>query len=181
MKDKTCRCSWCNMKNQLYIEYHDNEWGVPTYDDRLLYEMLVLEPFQAGLSWETVLNKREAFRKAFDGFVPEKICTYDEIKIEELLANKDIIRNRKKIEATINNARIFLEIQKEWGDFSTYIWHFSEGKVIRETGKSKSELSDTIAKDLKKYGMKFLGTTTVYAYLQAIGVVCGHDEKCFLV
>lgn len=162
------------------MKYHDEEWGVPVFDDRVLLELLVLEPFQAGLSWEIVLLKRESFRKAFDNYDIEKICKYDEDKIAELLENPKIIRNRRKIEAAINNTRIFRDIQKEWESFSNYIWHFTKGNIIYEVDKTSSSLSDTITMDLKKRGMKFIGTTTVYAYLQAIGIIDSHDETCFL-
>lgn len=174
------RCWWCNLKNPLYVAYHDEEWGVPQYDDDKLFEFLVLESFQAGLSWETILNKRENFRRAFDGFDREKIQNYDEKKIQELMGDASIIRNRRKIEAAIGNAEIFGEIQKEWGSFSEYIWHYTEGKVIYEVDETRSPLSDQISKDLKKRGMKFVGTTIIYAYLQAIGVVYSHDKECFM-
>ena len=162
------------------MKYHDEEWGVPVFDDRVLLELLILEPFQAGLSWEIVLNKRGNFRESFDNYDIEKICKYDEDKIAELLENPKIIRNRRKIEAAINNTRIFRDIQKEWESFSDYIWHFTKGKSIYEVDKTSSSLSDTITMDLKKRGMKFIGTTTVYAYLQAIGIIDSHDETCFL-
>ena len=142
--------------------------------------MLILESFQAGLSWECVLNKREAFRKAFDNFDIDKICNYDDKKIKELLENPNIIRNKLKINATINNSKIFKKIQKEYQTFSNYIWHFTENKIIYEINKTSSELSDTISKDLKKCGMKFVGTTIIYSYLQAIGVIYSHEEGCFL-
>lgn len=174
------RCKWCNLNNPLYVKYHDEEWCVPTYDDKILFEFIILEAFQAGLSWETILNKRENFRVAFDNFDPLVIKEYDDNKISELMNNKGIIRNRRKIDAAIVNARVFLEIQAEWGTFSKYIWHFTEGKIIYETGKASSELSDQISKDLKKRGMKFVGTTIVYAYLQSIGIIYSHDEECFM-
>lgn len=174
------RCKWCNLANPLYVKYHDEEWCVPTYDDTVLFEFIILEAFQAGLSWETILNKRENFREAFDDFSPHIIMEYKEDKINELMNNKGIIRNRRKIDAAIVNAKVFLEIQEEWGTFSKYIWHFTEGKIICETEKTSSELSDRISKDLKKRGMKFVGTTIVYAYLQAIGVIYSHDEECFM-
>lgn len=174
------RCKWCNVKNPSYIKYHDEEWGVPVYDDSILLEFLILEPFQAGLSWETVLNKREDFRKEFLDYDPEKIIQYDEEKIRKMLQNPKIIRNRRKIEAAINNTKVFLNIQKEWGTFSGYIWHFTDEEIVYETGKISSPLSDNISKDMKKRGMKFIGTTTVYAYLQAIGVINSHDETCFM-
>lgn len=174
------RCKWCNLDNPLYVKYHDEEWCVPTYDDATLFEFIILEAFQAGLSWETILNKRENFREAFDEFKPEMILNYDEAKIEELMNNKGIIRNRRKIEAAIVNAKVFLDIQAEWGTFCKYIWHFTDGKVICEVGKASSGLSDQISKELKKRGMKFMGTTIVYAYLQAVGVIYSHDKECFM-
>ena len=166
------RCSWVNMNNELYIKYHDEEWGRKNFNDNHLFEMLLLESFQAGLSWECILNKRENFRAAFDNFNIEKI--------NELLNNKGIIRNKLKIKTAINNAKIFKEIQKEYGSFSNYIWSFTSNKVIYETGKTKSELSDNISKDLNKRGMKFVGTIVIYSYLQAIGIINSHDKNCFL-
>ena len=177
--DGKMRCYCANPKNERYICYHDEEWGVPVHDDQKLLEMLILECFQAGLSWECVLNKRDAFRKAFDGFDLEKICAYHEDKLEMLRNNPEIIRNRLKIQAAVINAQAFRKIQKEYGSFSEYLWHWTDGRVIQETGKTSSELSDTISKDLKKYGMKFVGTTVVYAYLQAIGVIWSHEDECF--
>lgn len=175
------RCFWVNMDNPLYVDYHDFEWGVPKYDDHELYELLILEMFQAGLSWETVLNKRENFRKAFDNFDWNKIVDYDEDKINELMQDKGIIRNRKKIEATINNTKIFLNIQKEYGSFANFIWSFTDNKVIITDSKVVSnELSDTISKELRKRGMKFVGTVIIYSYLQAIGVINSHEDNCFL-
>ena len=141
--------------------------------------MLTRECFQAGLSWECVLNKRDAFREAFDGFDVEKVCDYKEEKLEALRKDPGIIRNRLKIQAAVTNAQAFREIQKEYGSFSEYLWHWTEGSVIRETGKTSSELSDAISKDLKKQGMKFVGTTVVYAYLQAVGVIWSHEDECF--
>ena len=174
------RCKWCNLKNEKYIEYHDKEWGVPVYDDKHLYEMLILESFQAGLSWECVLNKREDFRKAFDNFEIDKVSDYDEKKVQELLKNENIIRNKLKINAAINNSKIFKETQNEYKTFSNYIWSFTNNKVIYEIGKTSSELSDIISKDLQKRGMRFVGTTIIYSYLQAIGVIYSHDKECFL-
>ena len=174
------RCKWCNLKNEKYIEYHDKEWGVAIYDDKHLYEMLILESFQAGLSWECVLNKREDFRKAFDNFEIDKVSDYDEKKVQELLKNENIIRNKLKINAAINNSKIFKEIQNEYKTFSNYIWSFTSNKVIYEIGKTSSELSDIISKDLQKRGMRFVGTTIIYSYLQAIGVIYSHDKECFL-
>lgn len=178
--DHKCRCRWANPKNERYIRYHDEQWGVPVHDDRKLFEMLILESFQAGLSWECVLNKQEAFRQAFDNFDPERICGYSEEKIAELLNNPDIIRNRRKIEATVTNARIFLEIQREYKGFSHYLWSWTGGKILFETDLTRSALSDNLSKDLKKRGMKFLGSTTIYAYLQAVGVIYAHENGCFL-
>lgn len=174
------RCCWANPKNERYIRYHDEEWGVPVYDDHKLFEMLVLESFQAGLSWECVLNKQEAFRQAFDGFDLEKVCAYREEDFQRLQENQGIIRNMRKIQAATANAKVFREIQQEYGSFSDYIWHWTEKQVIYETGLAHSELSDRISKDLKKRGMKFVGTTIVYAYLQAVGVIYSHEEGCFL-
>ena len=178
--DEKCRCRWCNMKNPAYIEYHDKEWGVPEYDERMLFELLILEGFQAGLSWECVLHKRPYFKEAFDNFDVKKVAVYDEKKIETLLQNKNLIRNRRKMNAAVTNAKIFQEIQKEYGTFCKYIWHFTDGAVVYEVDKTSSELSDTISKDLKKRGMKFVGTTIIYSYLQAIGVIYSHEEGCFL-
>lgn len=180
MNVEKIRCRWCNPNNEIYLRYHDTEWGKPVYDDRILYEFLLLEPFQAGLSWECVLNKRKSFYEAFDHFDPELIKDYDISKVEQLLLNPDIIRNRKKIEAAITNAGIFLQIQKEFGNFSDYIWGFSKGEIVVESDKTVSPLSDAISKDLKKRGMKFIGSTTVYAYLQAVGIVNSHEPGCFL-
>ena len=178
--DEKIRCCWANPKNMRYIHYHDEEWGIPVHDDRKLFEMLILECFQAGLSWECVLNKRDAFREAFDGFDLEKVCAYNEDKLEALRNNPGIIRNRLKIQAAVTNARIFREIQLKYGSFSEYLWHWTDGKVIYETGRISSELSDSISKDLKKRGMKFVGTTVIYAYLQAVGVIYSHEPGCFL-
>ena len=178
--DGKTRCQWANPKNPLYIRYHDEEWGVPVRDDHKLFEMLVLESFQAGLSWECVLNKREAFREAFDQFDLDKVCAYDEARFEKLRENPGIIRNRRKIQAATANGQVFKKIQQEWGSFSDYIWHWTEGKVVCEKGESRSALSDRISEDLKKRGMKFVGTTIIYAYLQAIGVIDSHEDGCFL-
>lgn len=177
-----CRCAWVNMKNPRYIQYHDEEWGVPEHRDEKLYELLILESFQAGLSWECVLNKREYFREAFDGFCLDKICDYGEEKCAELMENSNIIRNRRKIEATINNSRVFREIQKEFGTFDAYIWGFVEGKTVIEDYKVRttSPLSDEISKDLRRRGMKFVGSTIIYSYLQAVGILNGHGGECDL-
>ena len=174
------RCKWCNLNNPKYIEYHDNEWCRVKFDDKYLYEMLILESFQAGLSWECILNKRDDFRVAFDQFDIFKIVSYDEVKIRELLSNDKIIRNKLKINATIQNSKMFLDIISEFGSFDAYIWKFTNGEVIYEIGKTSSELSDIISYDLKARGMKFVGTTIIYSYLQAIGVIYSHDEDCFL-
>ena len=178
--DGKMRCGWANPKNERYIRYHDEEWGVPVYDDRKLFEMLLLECFQAGLSWECVLNKREAFREAFDNFDPDKVCSYDEAKLETLKSNPGIIRNSLKIQAAVTNARVFRQIRQECGTFSNYLWGWTGGKVIYERGKTSSPLSDAVSKDLKKRGMKFVGTTIIYSYLQAVGLIHSHDENCFL-
>ena len=153
---------------------------MPQRDDQKLFELLVLESFQAGLSWETILNKREAFRAAFGGFDPERVAAYGEEAVTALLGDKSIVRNRRKIAAAIANAGIFLEIQAEWGSFARYIWHFTDGQVVYETGKASSPLSDRVSADLKKRGMTFVGTTVVYAYLQAAGVIDSHEPGCFL-
>ncbi len=174
------RCFWCNLDNPLYVEYHDKEWCQPNFNDDYLFEMLVLESFQAGLSWECVLNKRKAFKKAFDNFDVKRIAKYKENKINELLANKDIIRNKLKINAAIKNANAFIKIQNEYGSFYNYLKTFTKGKIIYETGKVSSDLSDNISKDLKKCGMSFVGTTIIYSYLQAIGVIYSHDKECFM-
>lgn len=174
------RCFWANPANDLYVRYHDEEWGVPTYDDGKLFEMLLLESFQAGLTWECVLNKREAFRRAFDGFDHLKIRSYDGAKIEELMQNPELIRNRRKINAAITNAAIFEEIRRQYGTFARYLWSFSDNKVIRENDKTHSELSDRLSADLQKRGMTFVGTTIMYAYLQAVGVIDSHLDNCFL-
>ena len=174
------RCFWLNENNPKYVDYHDNEWCIPKYNDHELFELLILESFQAGLSWECILNKREAFRSSFDNFDIIKVSNYKEDKINELLENKDIIRNRLKIQAAINNAKVFLNIQKEYESFSNYIWNFTNNKIIYETDKTSSELSDKISNDLKKRGMKFVGTTIIYSYLQAIGILYSHDKDCFM-
>ena len=178
--DGKCRCFWANPKNERYIAYHDEEWGVPVYEDQKLFEMLILEGFQAGLSWECVLNKREAFREAFDGFDLGKVSAYGEEKLLALQENPAIIRNRLKIQSAVVNARIFQEIQKEFGSFSDYLWKWTKGKVIYERGQTKSPLSDAISKDLKKRGMKFVGSTIIYSYLQAVGVIYSHESGCYL-
>lgn len=178
--DSKKRCKWCNLKNEIYVKYHDEEWCQPNFEDNYLFQMLILESFQAGLSWECVLNKREDFRKAFDNFDIDKIINYDDKKIEELMENKKIIRNRLKIKSSINNSKIFKEIQKEYGTFYNYLKGFTNGKTIYEIGKVTSNLSDNISKDLQKRGMKFVGSTIIYSYLQAVGIIYSHDEQCFL-
>ena len=174
------RCKWCNLKNSLYVQYHDNEWCVPNFDDKYLYEMLILESFQAGLSWECVLNKRESFRKAYDNFDIDKVISYDEDKINELINNQDIIRNKLKIKASINNSKIFKQIVSEYGSFYGYLKTFTKDQILYETDKTTNELSDEISKDLKKRGMTFVGSVIVYSYLQAIGVIYSHDKDCYL-
>lgn len=174
------RCKWCNLKNPKYVDYHDNEWGEPRFDNEYLYEMLILESFQAGLSWECVLNKREAFRRAYDGFSLKKVCSYDEQKVTELINNKDIIRNKLKVRASINNSKIFKEIVGEYGSFYEYLKVFAGDKTIYETDKTTNEISDALSKDLQKRGMKFVGSTVIYSYLQAIGVIYSHDKECYL-
>jgi len=173
------RCRWCNPQNPLYIAYHDAEWGVPCHDDHRLFEMLVLEGFQAGLSWECVLNKRDGFRQAFDGLDASVIARYPDEKLEALRQDSRIIRNKLKIRAARTNARVFLAIQEEWGSFDAYLWHWTDGKVIYERDCTRSLLSDQISADLKKRGMTFVGTTIIYAYLQAMGVIYSHDKGCF--
>lgn len=174
------RCAWCNLKNQKYVEYHDNEWGVANFDDKYLFEMLILESFQAGLSWECVLNKRDSFRQAYNNFDLEKVCNYDEKKKQELISNAEIIRNKLKVNASINNAKIFRDIKNEFGTFYNYLKTFTNGETYYEVGLTSSELSDKISKDLKKRGMKFVGTTIIYSYLQAIGIINSHDKDCFM-
>ena len=173
------RCSWCNLKNEKYVIYHDQEWGVLCLDDHYLFEMLILESFQAGLSWECILNKREAFRNAYDNFDIEKVVLYDEKKIEELRNNSFIVRNRLKIKASIENAKIFKNIQKEFGSFSNYLMNFTNDEIIVERDCTTNDLSDSISKDLISRGMKFVGSTIIYSYLQAIGIIFSHDSDCF--
>ena len=179
------RCDWVPLDNPLYVEYHDKEWGVPVHDDRMLFELLLLEGFQAGLSWITILRKRENYRRAFDNFDAKKIAKYDEKKIEELMQNSGIVRHRGKIESAVTSAKAFLDIQKEFGSFNSYIWGFTDGKSIVNKVKSmkdipgSTELSDKISKDLKRRGFKFIGSTIIYAYVQAIGMVNDHTVDCF--
>ena len=178
------RCNWC-VGDPLYEKYHDTEWGVPVYDDKALFEFLILESAQAGLSWITILKKRENYRKAYEGFDPEKVALFPKEKVEKLLNDEGIVRHRKKIEASISNAKLFLDIQKEFGSFSKYLWDFAGETPIDNnlhdinSLPSTSPLSDALAKDMKKRGFKFLGSTTLYAYLQAVGVVNAHLRYCF--
>lgn len=178
------KCPWCG-NEELYVKYHDEEWGVPVFDDKKQFEFLVLESAQAGLSWITILRKRENYRKAFANFEPEIIASFDKDRIEELMKNEGIIRNRRKIEAAVNNAKEFLEIQKEYGSFCNYIWGFVNGKPIinkwEDISKvpSSTELSQYISNDLKKHGFKFLGPTITYAHMQAVGIVNDHLVSCF--
>jgi DNA-3-methyladenine glycosylase I len=178
------RCPWPGI-DETYIKYHDEEWGVPVHDDRKHFEFLVLEGAQAGLSWATILKRRENYRQAYDNFDPAKVAKYDDAKVAELLANAGIIRNRKKIESSIKNAKCFLEIQKEFGSFDDYIWAFVDFKPVINSWKTLSELpattelSDRISKDLKKRGFSFVGSTIIYAHIQAIGLVNDHLVSCF--
>lgn len=178
------KCGWC-VGNDLYEAYHDYEWGVPVRDDDTLFEFLILETFQAGLSWITILRKRENFRKALDNFDYKKIAKYGEEKIEELLQNQGIIRNKLKVRATVSNAQAYLRVQEEFGSFSRYIWGFVNNQPIRNSiedykeGPANTGLSDTISKDLKKRGFKFVGSTVVYAHMQATGMVNDHEVNCF--
>jgi DNA-3-methyladenine glycosylase I len=180
------RCGWCE-KDDLYRNYHDQEWGKPIYDDKVLFEFLLLESFQAGLSWYTILKKRENFKLAFDNYNYKKIAKYDQAKIDELLSNEGIIRNKLKISATISNAQKFQEVQKEFGSFSKYIWNFVDGKPIINHPKTlkevpvTTEISNIISKDLKKRGFKFLGSTVVYAFMQATGMINDHIFGCFVI
>ncbi len=179
MANEKVRCSWVNLNNHLLVSYHDLKWGEPVFDDQMLFAYLVLEMMQAGLSWEIILNKEEAFRKALDNYSVPKICLYDEEKIKELLNNKDIIRNRKKILAVINNAQIFKSIQDEYGSFAKFIWHFTNNKIIYHDVKFSNYYANIIACDLQKRGMKFVGQKIIYAYLEAIGIFNNHEINCF--
>ncbi len=184
MKKERVRCPWAG-ETKIYQDYHDKEWGVPVHDDRVLFEMINLEGAQAGLSWLTVLKKRETYREAFDNFDAKKIARYGDRKVAELLANPGIIRNRLKVAATIGNAKAFLEVQKEFGTFDRYIWQFVGGKTIRHKRHSMADAidrtaeSDAMSKDLKKRGFKFVGTTICYAFMQAVGMVDDHLDICF--
>lgn len=183
METKT-RCGWC-LSSDIYKEYHDQEWGTPVYDDATLFEFLILETFQAGLSWITILNKRENFRNVFDNFDYKKIAQYPEDKIEELLLDAGIIRNKLKVRSAVSNAQAFIKIQEEFGSFSTYIWTFTDGKPIINNPKTLKDvpattpLSDEISKDLKKRGFKFVGSTVIYAHMQATGMVDDHVADCW--
>ena len=178
------RCGWC-VGDPLYEAYHDTEWGVPVLDDETMFEFLILETFQAGLSWITILRKRENFREALDGFNYEKIANYSEEKIDELLLNAGIIRNKLKVRATVTNARAFMKVQEEFGSFSSYIWEFVQGKPINNKVENYKEMppttsvSDALSKDLKKRGFKFVGSTVMYAHMQATGMVNDHEVSCF--
>lgn len=178
------RCRWVDLSEPLYIDYHDTEWGVPSHDDRYLFEMLCLEGAQAGLSWLTILKKRENYRRAYDDFDVRKVASYGEEKIGELLQNPGIVRNKLKIRHFVTNAKAFIRIQEEYGSFDAYIWGFTEGEVIdnqiaaSDALPATSDLSDVISKDLKKRGMKFVGSVIIYAYLQAIGIINDHEEDC---
>lgn len=177
---KIIRCSWVDSATE---KYHDNEWGKPSHDDSYLFEMLLLESFQAGLSWVIILKKREGFRQAFDGFDYRKIANYTEEDIERLVHDDNIVKSRGKIAASVQNAKVFMEIQKEFGSFSNYLWSFVDGKPIRDVSviyANRTPVSDAIAKDLKKRGMKYMGSTTTYAYLQAVGIYNAHEPHCFL-
>ncbi len=184
MTQTKIRCGWCE-KDDLYRDYHDNEWGSPVYDDETLFEFLLLETFQAGLSWYTILSKRQNFRKAFDQFNYKKIANYNEDKVQELMQDAGIIRNQLKIRGTVSNAKAFMEVQKEFGSFSKYIWDFVDGKPLQNNVRTLSDikattpLSDAISKDLKKRGFKFVGSTVVYAHMQATGMVNDHVENCW--
>jgi len=179
------RCGWARLTNPLYVAYHDEEWGVPSHDDRHLFEMLILEGAQAGLSWETILNKRAAYRRAYDRFDPRKVASYDAKKRRALLADAGIVRNRLKIDASISNARAFLEVQMEFGSFDRYIWSFVGGSPKRNAWKTLRDIpprtpeSDAMSKDLKKRGFRFVGSTICYAFMQAVGMVNDHTIACF--
>jgi len=179
------RCPWVPLNDPLYVEYHDNEWGVPVHDDRLLFESLILDGAQAGLSWITILRKRENYRRLYDNFDPQKVVRYGEEKLAQLLSDPGIVRNRRKVESSISNARVFLDIQEEFGTFDRYIWQFVEGKTIVNAREKLSDYpatskeSDAMSKDLKKRGFKFAGSTICYAFMQAVGMVNDHSVDCF--
>jgi DNA-3-methyladenine glycosylase I len=184
-KPEPVRCAWARLTNPLYLRYHDQEWGVPSHADRHLFEMLILEGAQAGLSWETILNKRAAYRKAFDRFDPRKVASYDARKVRALLADAGIVRNRLKIESAIANARAFLELQREFGSFDGYVWRFVDGTPRPNAWKSVREIpartpeSDALSHDLKRRGFRFVGSTICYAFMQAVGMVNDHTLDCF--
>lgn len=184
MENQKIRCGWVNLNNPLYVRYHDEEWGVPCHDETTLFEMLNLEGAQAGLSWETVLNKRENYRAAFDNWDAEKIANYDERKVAQLLADPGIVRNRLKVAATITNARSYLKLREDMGGLDQYMWGSVEGEPVRNKWKSliecpaKTPLSDLVSKDLARRGFKFVGSTIIYAYMQGIGIVDDHMEDC---
>ena len=173
------RCGWCDLGNPLYVRYHDEEWGVPCHDDQRLFELLLLETFQAGLSWATILNKRENFRRALDGFDPVKLTDYGEEKLTALMADPGIVRNRKKLEAARTNAKVFLMIQEEQGSFDRYLWGFTGGVPVVDDSIPPLPLSKEVSRDLKRRGMRFVGETTVHAFLQAAGVINAHEAGCF--
>lgn len=179
-KDEKPRCRWCNTSNPAYVAYHDTEWGVALHDDARLYEIFLLETFQPGLSWECVLNKREAFRRAFEGFDARRVAQFSEARIDELCQDRGIIRNRQKVRAAVVNARAFLALQAEFGSFDKYLWASCGGKTIYETGRTTSPLSDAISADLRRRGMKFAGSTVVYSLLQAVGIIYSHEPGCWL-
>lgn len=178
-----CRCQWLNQRNPLYVEYHDREWGVASRNDAYLYEMLLLEVFVAGLSWECVLNKRESFRAAFAGFCPEKVAAFGASEVAGLLQDQGIIRHRGKIEAAISNTQVFLDIRQEFGSFAAYAWGFTHNQVVCEpyTLRTTSPLSDALSSNLRKRGMRFMGSVTTYSWLQAVGIINGHGPECFLM
>jgi len=179
------RCKWAAGGNKLYLDYHDHEWGVPQHDDRVLFEFLILEGAQAGLSWSTILNKREGYRKTFSGFDPEKVARYDKATIDKLLQDPAIVRNRLKVESAVINARAFLEVREEFGSFDAYIWRFTGGKPIQNSWKTmkqvpaSTKISDAMSKELKIRGFKFVGSTIMYAHMQATGMVNDHTVNCF--
>jgi DNA-3-methyladenine glycosylase I len=185
LMDSKERCTWLNLNNPLYVEYHDNEWGVPVHDDKKHFEMLILEGAQAGLSWETILKKRKGYKKAFKNFDPKKVIKMTDSELEALMSNEGIVRNRLKIFSVRQNAKVFLEIQKEFGSFDNYIWSMVGSKAIKNNWKSikqvpsKTSESDLISKDLKKRSMNFVGSTIIYAYMQAVGLVDDHTQDCF--
>ena len=185
MTNEPKRCGWAVNAGSLDIEYHDTEWGVPVHDDAVLFEFIVLEGAQAGLSWSTILNKRDGYRRAFSGFDPRKIARYDKARIERLLNNPAIVRNRLKVESTVSNARAFLSIQKEHGSFDKYLWAFVDGNPLRNRWRNSEQvpvstaLSDKLSKDLKQRGFRFVGTTICYSYLQAVGLINDHLVSCF--